>query len=162
MTSSAAPEHGGTSKPVPYGPFPADSARMKRQQLRIVFDGGALGNPGLGYGSYQIIWGDRPPQLHREEFGPRLTNNEAEYLALIRALEYAVAAVEAAGVDPTSIVVEVRGDSRLVLKQVAGEWKVRAPHLQHLRDAASDLLRRFGGSNLSWHPRSESVRILGH
>lgn len=148
-----------SSLPTDPGQPPSPSTRPS---LRIIFDGGARGNPGPGYGSYQIVWANRPPVLRRVEFGPRLTSNEAEYLALIHALDDAVALVEASGMDSASVHVEVRGDSQLVLKQVAGEWKVRAPHLQRFRDTAWELLQRFGGFTLTWQPRSQSVRILGH
>ncbi len=130
--------------------------------IRIVFDGGSLGNPGRGYGSYQIAVGDAPPRIVRLKFGERITNNEAEYLALINALEDAVETVTGKGLDARAANVEVFGDSQLVLKQVGGEWKARLPHLQALRDRARGLVDRFGAVALTWHPRINSVRVLGH
>jgi len=127
-----------------------------------VFDGGSLGNPGRGYGSYQIAVGDAPPRIVRLNFGDRVTNNEAEYLALINALEDAVATVTGQGLDARAANVEVFGDSQLVLKQVGGQWKARLPHLQGLRDRARGLVDRFGAVALTWHPRINSVRVLGH
>jgi ribonuclease HI len=130
--------------------------------IRIVFDGGSLGNPGRGYGSYQIAIGDSEPRIVRLEFGSRVTNNEAEYLALINALEDAAATLQSQNVDPKGAKVEVFGDSQLVLKQTAGEWKARLPHLQALRDRARSLVDAFGAVALTWHPRINSVQILGH
>ena len=130
--------------------------------VRIVFDGGSLGNPGRGYGSYQITVGESPPRIVRLEFGARITNNEAEYLALIHALEDAAATLKAQHVDPKTTKVEVLGDSQLVLKQTSGEWKARVPHLQRLRDRARALVDGFGSVALTWHPRIHSVRVLGH
>ena len=57
-------------------------------ELTIVFDGGSLGNPGKGYGSYRL----RPPggeweAAVRLDFGGGVTNNEAEYRSLLGALE---------------------------------------------------------------------------
>ncbi len=130
--------------------------------IHIVFDGGSLGNPGRGYGSYQITVGESQPRIVRLQFGDPITNNEAEYLALIHALEDAAATVKAQNVDPKAARVEVRGDSQLVLKQTTGEWKAHFPHLQALRDRARRLVNAFGSVALTWHPRSQSVRVLGH
>lgn len=130
--------------------------------IHIVFDGGSLGNPGRGYGSYQITVGDSEPRIVRLEFGQRITNNEAEYLAMINALEDAAATLESLNLDPKAAKVEVLGDSQLVLKQTAGEWKARLPHLQALRDRARSLVDAFGAVSLTWHPRINSVRVLGH
>jgi ribonuclease HI len=130
--------------------------------IHIVFDGGSLGNPGRGYGSYQIAVGGSPPRIVRLEFGAPITNNEAEYLALIHGLEDALAILHAEAVDPKATKIEVLGDSQLVLKQTSGEWKARLPHIQALRDRARDLVDAFGSAALTWQPRRESVRVLGH
>lgn len=130
-------------------------------EVEIVFDGGSLRNPGDGYGSYQLRIGDLPPRIERRTFG-RKTNNEAEYLALIAGLEDAVDSLAKLEISPHQARLRVRGDSKLVLEQVRGRWKVRSPHLEVLRDGAANLVRRFGETELIWHPRKESVRILGH
>jgi probable phosphoglycerate mutase len=130
--------------------------------VTIVFDGGSLHNPGHGYGSYRLIAGDSPPRIERLDFGSPVTNNEAEYRALIAALEDALATIEAAGESPSDASVEVLGDSQLVLKQAGGHWKVRHAPLLPLRDRTQALLGRFGSVTLVWQPRRESVRVLGH
>ena len=130
--------------------------------IAIVFDGGSLNNPGHGYGSYQIAIDNEQPRIVRLDFGSPITNNEAEYLALIHALEDAVASLAQRGVEPKGAVVDVRGDSQLVLRQVGGEWKVRQAHLQPLRERAAALVAQLGTVGLHWHQRSNSVRILGH
>ena len=130
--------------------------------VTIVFDGGSIRNPGHGYGSYRLTVGDAPHRTERLDFGSPVTSNVAEYRALIGALEDAVSTLEAAGESPKSAGLQVRGDSQLVLNQVGGQWKVRHPHLLPLCDRARALVDRFGSAVLTWHPRSESVRILGH
>lgn len=130
--------------------------------IRIVFDGGSLGNPGRGYGSYQITIGESEARLVRLEFGAPITNNQAEYLALIHGLEDAAAWLKVQNVNPKTAKVEVLGDSQLVLKQTTGEWKTRLPHLQALRDRARGLVDAFGDVALTWQPRIHSVRVLGH
>ncbi len=129
----------------------------------ITFDGGSKGNPGRGYGSYQIVRArDGKERIQRLEYGDRVTNNEAEYLSLIRALETLVKGIRLAGNEPGQFALEVRGDSRLVIEQVAGRWKVKEPRLQPFQRRAQELLREFGSVKLTWHRRERSVDVLGH
>ncbi len=130
-------------------------------EVELVFDGGSLRNPGDGYGSYQLTVGDEQPRIKRCTFG-HASSNEAEYKTLIAGLEDALETLQARGKSPAAARVRVRGDSRLVLEQVRGSWKVHALHLQALRDRAAELLKRFASSELLWHARANSVRILGH
>lgn len=129
----------------------------------LIFDGGSLGNPGPGYGSYALIRNaDGAQRLERLEFGDEMTNNVAEYKSLIAGLADMLDTIEQAGRDPSEFSIEVRGDSRLILNQTAGDWKVKQPHLRPLRDRAQSLLERFGDFHLVWQERSESVDVLGH
>jgi len=128
----------------------------------IVFDGGSKGNPGRGYGSY-IIYSKGSTlveqQLSFDHLGNAVTNNQAEYMTLIDALERL--AMERSGkLAQTSVT--VRGDSQLVINQVAGRWKVKNEGLRPLQQRAKRLLDSFGSHQLTWHERSNSVRILGH
>jgi ribonuclease HI len=131
-------------------------------QFAIVFDGGSRGNPGRGYGSYKIYGptGELAhEQLNYDHLGNQVTNNQAEYLTLIGALQrLALLLGERVG----SSEVIVRGDSQLVINQLLGTWKVRNVDLQPLHRQAGDLLRRFGRRQLLWHDRANSVRVLGH
>ena len=127
----------------------------------IVFDGGSRGNPGPAYGSYQIAHRDGEAYIRRLELGVA-TNNVAEYRTLIAALEDLTERIRQAGQDPADYTVEVKGDSRLVIRQVRGEWQVREPHLRPLCDRVRTLLSRFREARLTWHPRERSVAILNH
>jgi ribonuclease HI len=128
----------------------------------IVFDGGSEGNPGFGYGSYAVIARDGRQRVRRLDFGDDVTSNEAEYDTLIAALEDVSERVEAAGKRPADFTIEVRGDSRLVLRQVRGEWKAKDERMRQQRDIVRSLLSCFGGYRLVEQPRDESVKILGH
>lgn len=63
------------------------------------------------------------------------TNNEAEYHALIEGLK-AVA-------DWKPDRLEVYLDSKLVVEQINGRWRIKAPELQPLHARAMELLRKF-------------------
>src|SRR5690242_11228135 len=70
-------------------PPPATPARKGRAPLpvKLIFDGGSIGNPGRGYGSYQVSVRGKAEPVQRLEFAGTSTNNEAEYATLIAALE---------------------------------------------------------------------------
>ena len=64
------------------------------------------------------------------------TNNQAEYQALIDGLKAVI------GWKPDRL--EVYLDSKLVVEQVNGRWKVKEPELKELHRQATELLRPFG------------------
>ena len=125
----------------------------------IVFDGGALGNPGKGYGSYVISVRGVDLRHQRHEYGNNITNNQAEYRTLIDALTWLGNSIEPSANQAT---VTVRGDSLLVLNQLLGKWKVKNEGLRPLHTEASKQVSRFGKVHLIWHDRSNSVKRLGH
>ena len=86
----------------------------------IIFDGGSRGNPGQGYGSYALRRNeDGKLRRKRLRFGDQVTSNQAEYQALIAALEDLIGTIEKAGRSPGGFSVDIRGDSRLVMRQLA-------------------------------------------
>jgi ribonuclease HI len=76
------------------------------------------------------------------------TNNVAEYQALIGGLETALEH----GVGS----IEVRLDSMLLVKQVTGEYRVKAVHLKPLQRAAVKLLTRFDDASIDHVPREKN------
>ncbi len=99
-------------------------------------DGGARGNPGpaaLGV----VIEDDQGMRLRTfHRFLGVATNNQAEYQALIEGLK-AVA-------DWKPDRLEVYLDSKLVVEQVNGKWRVKEPELKELHKQATELLQQFG------------------
>ncbi len=91
-----------------------------------------------------------------------MTNNEAEYATLMRALDDVHGRIERASKRPEEFSIEVRGDSALVLNQVSGAWKAGNERMRLLRDTARQALRRFKASRLVHQPREETVKLLGH
>jgi len=129
---------------------------------KLIFDGGSVGNPGESYGSFRWKIADEvlsPPSRRRFGYG---TNNQAEYKALIEGLKALLIELRSDGTDPDQVVLEIRGDSRLVLKQLAGEWKVKNATLRSLHSSTQSLIKQFGEVRLVHQARSETVRALGH
>lgn len=81
---------------------------------------------------------------------PQSTNNVAEYTALIRALEW----LDENGYASRRI--EVKGDSRLVIKQMNGEFKVRSKNIFPLFQKAVVLRKKFREISITWVPREQN------
>ena len=112
-------------------------------------DGGSRGNPGpAGYGS--VVWtADRETVLAESKQSIGIaTNNVAEYRGLIAGLE------EAAKVGATDV--GVRMDSKLVVEQMSGRWKVKHPDLRVLIEQATAVAKRFDSIDYAWIPRAEN------
>lgn len=139
----------------------AGPAASEQADIVLVFDGGSIGNPGKGYGSFAykgkvVRW---PTRI---DFPGITTSNQAEYRTLLEALRTIIADLGATGQKPEALSLEVRSDSRLIVEQLNGRWKVKNPELRVVRAECLELLARFARTHVVWHPRSESVRILGH
>ena len=78
------------------------------------------------------------------------TNNVAEYSGLIAGLERA--GELAPGAD-----VHVRMDSKLVVEQMSGRWKIKHPALQPLASQAGAAARRLGRVTYEWVPRARNA-----
>jgi ribonuclease HI len=128
----------------------------------IVFDGGSRGNPGPGYGSYALRFDEGMPQVRHLAFQVDMTNNEAEYEALIQALQGLRRRLSAMGHDPRQYDVTVLGDSQLVINQVTGVWKARDPRMLQRRDRVRELLPSFGHVVFEKRRREEIEDVLGH
>jgi probable phosphoglycerate mutase len=119
-------------------------------KLIIEADGGSRGNPGVSGAGAVVIdasTGDILKQIS-ENVGIA-TNNVAEYSALIFALE---AAYE---IDPAAQVL-VRMDSKLVVEQMSGRWKIKHPDMLSLGARVQKLI---AGKNVEfvWIPREQNV-----
>jgi ribonuclease HI len=98
-------------------------------------DGGARGNPGpAGYGVV-LEDGKGTAVAQLSQYLGHQTNNFAEYSGLIAALHYAVEHGHKA--------LEVIADSELMVRQMNGQYKVRAPQLLPLYEEAKRLSRRL-------------------
>ncbi len=115
-----------------------------RDEVVVFCDGGARGNPGpAAIGAVVLDPSTSPPTrlaVVSERIGST-TNNVAEYEALIAGLE--------AALNFPSRVVRVRADSKLVIEQLEGRWRVRQDHLRPLHARARATPRPLRGDGLA-------------
>ena len=104
--------------------------------LTIHTDGAARGNPGPAAFAYVIARDGQPPIEEAGRIGST-TNNQAEYTALVRALEHAARLAT-----PHDRVV-VHSDSELMVKQLRGEYRVKDEGLRPLYERARRLSAGF-------------------
>jgi broad specificity phosphatase PhoE/ribonuclease HI len=120
--------------------------------LVIEADGGSRGNPGpAGYGA--LVTDARTGEVLAEIAGSigTATNNVAEYSGLVAGLRRA--AELAPGADA-----EVRMDSKLVVEQMSGRWKIKDPGLSDLASIARDAASGLGRVSYAWVPRARNIR----
>jgi probable phosphoglycerate mutase len=111
------------------------------RRLVVEADGGSRGNPGpAAYGTVVRDAESGEVLVERAEAIGRATNNVAEYRGLIAGLE------EVARIDPEAAL-EVRMDSKLVVEQMAGRWKIKHPGM---RDLALQAQRLRNPSTVTW------------
>lgn len=116
----------------------------------IFADGGARGNPGVA-GSGTVVYNADRTKILREiayVVGIKATNNVAEYHGLLRGLE---AACELGATD-----VEFYMDSKLVVEQVSGRWKIKHPDMQELALKARKIITGFDSFSIQWVPRAKN------
>ncbi|MEU7744554.1 bifunctional RNase H/acid phosphatase [Nonomuraea sp. NPDC049158] len=117
----------------------------------IEADGGSRGNPGpAGYGAVVMDATDRQVLAEAAEAIGVTTNNVAEYRGLIAGLT-SVLAVGGEGAQ-----VAVRMDSKLVIEQMAGRWKIKNEGLRPLALEAGKLARRLRVTEWTWIPRDQN------
>ena len=123
--------------------------------LNIYTDGGARGNPGIsGYGL--VIQDQDKKTLYQEaKFLGIKTNNEAEYMGLVAALSWLVD--HQSEFNPDAI--HIHMDSQLIVRQIQGRYKVKAPNLRPLYQTATSLLNQLNSPYQFKDVRRESNTV---
>lgn len=112
-------------------------------------DGGSRGNPGpAGYGAVVLDAATGETLREAAEYLGTVTNNVAEYRGLIAGLR------AARELDPAATV-RVRMDSKLVVEQMSGRWKVKHPDMRPLAAEAKSILPP-GQVSYEWIPREKN------
>ena len=118
----------------------------------VYADGGSRGNPGPSAIGAVVLDASTSPPTPLASVSRCIgvtTNNVAEYEALIAGLEEA----RMLGARRVS----VRADSKLVIEQVAGRWRVKQAHLQPLMRRVRALLEEFDHVDLLHVPREQNT-----
>ncbi|WP_121740780.1 ribonuclease HI [Natronorubrum halophilum] len=142
-------------KVVIQGESPQDLEALLREdggRAHVYFDGACRGNPGPAATGWVIVTGDGIVAEGGERIGT-MTNNQAEYEALLTALE----AARDYGYDE----IHVRGDSELIVKQVRGEYDTNNPELREKRVTVREILAGFDDWTLEHIPREVNNRADG-
>ena len=123
---------------------------MMTRSLIVEADGGSRGNPGpAAYGSVVRDGSSGAVLAEIAEYLGETTNNVAEYRGAIAGLR------KARELD-ASAVVEVRLDSKLVVEQMSGRWKIKHPDMRELALTARDIFPP-GQVTYRWVPRKENA-----
>ena len=118
--------------------------------VQVYIDGASSGNPGpAGIGAV-FLDAQGAPMAKLSKYLGETTNNVAEYLALLYALQEA----QARGLTRLA----VKTDSELLAKQLAGEYKVRDGTLRLFYDLARHLMRAFEACTVAHIGRAQNTQ----
>jgi len=120
-------------------------------RLVVEADGASRGNPGAAAGGAVVLGPETGQVVARAGvLCGHASNNVAEYRGMIEGLDIALAMAPEGSV-------HVRMDSKLVVEQMSGRWKIKHPDMQDLAKAARELI---GSRSVTfeWIPREENAR----
>lgn len=125
------------------------------RSLLVYADGGSRGNPGVaGYGAVVLDAATGDVLAERAEPLGLASNNVAEYSGLIAGLHAALL------IDPAAQV-EARMDSKLVVEQMMGRWKIKHEDMRRLaveaREVAQSIAAAGGSVTYTWVPREKNT-----
>ena len=121
------------------------------EHVIVYADGGSRGNPGVA-GSGTVVYAADGHTVLRDivyVVGKKATNNVAEYHGMLRGLE--------AARDLGARTVEVFMDSKLVVEQMSGRWKIKHPDMQKLALQARRVMDSFDTVTFTWVPRAKNT-----
>ncbi len=125
--------------------------------IQVFIDGASRGNPGPAGIGAAFVNPDGATVAHLQKYIGETTNNVAEYLALIYALQ------EALGRGWMALAVKT--DSELLARQMNGQYKVRDPVLRLLHDVARHARSRLSSCTIEHISRTlntQADRLAGH
>ena len=121
------------------------------RSLIVEADGGSRGNPGIAAGGAVVV--DAATGELLAELGVYVgiaTNNVAEYRGMLEGLRRAFE------IDPGASV-HVLMDSKLVVEQMSGRWKIKHPDMQHIARETRELIGHRPVT-FEWVPRLQNSR----
>lgn len=135
---------------------------VKRAGLHfdVYFDGGYSNHK--GYGSWEVEHNGFKKRVQEQfyrksDYDVTMTNNVAEWLALIGALQW-LQSVR----DKSLYTLSIHGDSQLVIRQLSGVYRCKSAAMALMRDDAVGFLTGWESWSAHWNNRSHSVKRFGH
>lgn len=123
--------------------------RISVSKIIIYTDGGARNNPGPAGAGVVIL--DRKRKVELKRFLGNQTNNWAEYEAV------SIALTEAKRLGLGGREIEVRTDSKLVVEQLLGNWKIKEPALKlQFQKVRAQIVQNFPHIRFVHIPREEN------
>lgn len=123
-------------------------ASKPQRVLVVEADGGSRGNPGIAAAGAVVLEPTTGQVLRTiAKYLGHASNNVAEYNGLIIGIN--------AALELGASAIEVRMDSKLVVEQMSGRWKIKHPDMQELAQQARALLKSTPVS-FQWIPRAEN------
>jgi len=119
------------------------------KKLILYADGASRGNPGLG-GAGAVLKDETGKTLEEITYfvGQWVTNNVAEYTALLVGLEKAL--------ELTASEIDIFMDSELVVRQIKGEYQVKNEKLLEIFVQVQKLLKKFSSYKIEHIPREKN------
>ena len=122
---------------------------MHKKKVIIHADGAARGNPGPAAIGATIKDEQGKLSAHISQRIGKTTNNQAEYRAIIAALEKAVSL--------GATHVELKSDSELVVKQLNGKYRVKKAELKPLYQQVKHLQNSLENCTINHIPREQNA-----
>ena len=128
--------------------------KTMKHKFLIHTDGGARGNPGPAAAGF-VLQGDLIGKKDGGEYLGEITNNEAEYCAVILALKKLKHLI--GGEKAKDSRIEIRVDSELLDRQLNGEYKIKDEKIKNFFVEIWNLKTDFGEVVFKHIPREENV-----
>jgi ribonuclease HI len=119
-------------------------------EITIYTDGAARGNPGPSASGFLIYLNGRETKKHAEYNG-KMTNNSAEYIAVIKALEWSLDNIKDCG----KKTLELYSDSELVIRQINKLYKVKSGKMKELNERVINIQKGFKSTKFMNLPRED-------
>jgi len=127
-------------------------------ELVVFTDGASSGNPGPGFAMF-VVTSYQLPVTKKRIALKHCTNNEAEYLAVVHALKYLI---ENPQIYKDCSSVLFRLDSKLVVEQLVGRWKIKDARMREFVRQVHELVHELNSqlpipAHFTHIPREENV-----
>ena len=128
--------------------FSISDVKIHIMKITLFSDGGARGNPGPAAAGAILRSSTGEELATISKFLGTATNNQAEYTAMILGIEKAL--------ELSATEVQIFLDSKLVVEQISGRWKIKDLGLRKLAENAHTFLAKFKKWEISHVPREKN------